>query len=51
MTFLKFNNKAMEGWGVVLRTFYRKSESYRMNDFNINYLSYWTDNGKRQKCC
>lgn len=35
----------MQEWGGYLRLFYRKFDWNRVNDFNINYLSYWTDNG------
>lgn len=40
--------QAFQGWGDVLRTNYGKSPSYKLSDFTINYLGYWTDNGKRE---
>ena len=35
----------METWGGLLRKWYRKDDTARRNDFTVNYLGYWTDNG------
>ena len=35
----------MEDWGKMLLKYYNKDLVHRYNDFTINYLSYWTDNG------
>ena len=37
-------NKAMEGWGSSLQTFYEKKALTLQTDFTNNYLGYWTDN-------
>ncbi|CAH1786227.1 unnamed protein product [Owenia fusiformis] len=38
-------NKAMEGWGEMLRKKYNKNLDARNRDLTLNYLGYWTDNG------
>jgi hypothetical protein len=35
----------MEEWGQLLLKFYDKNTQLKENDYMINYLSYWTDNG------
>lgn len=35
----------MERWGRLLRLRYKKDDHYRLNDYTINYLGYYTDNG------
>ena len=35
----------MNKWGMLLRERYGKTDDYRRNDFSINYLGYYTDNG------
>ena len=35
----------MEKWGKLLRIRYKKEDHYRLDDFTINYLGYYTDNG------
>lgn len=35
----------MDTWGHLLRTRYKKDDKYRRDDFSINYLGYYTDNG------
>ena len=35
----------MDKWGRLLRKRYKKDEMYRLNDYSINYLGYYTDNG------
>ena len=35
----------MEKWGKLLRIRYKKEDHYRLADFTINYLGYYTDNG------
>ena len=35
----------MEQWGQLLRLRYKKHDHYRLSDFFINYLGYYTDNG------
>ena len=35
----------MEQWGRLLRLRYKKHDHYRLNDYSINYLGYYTDNG------
>lgn len=36
----------MEGWGTALLQYYNKDNSHLKNDFTINNLGYWSDNGK-----
>jgi hypothetical protein len=36
----------MEEWGKLLLKFYDKNTQLKDNDYMINYLSYWTGNGK-----
>lgn len=35
----------MEEWGAILLKFYNKNTNIKDDDYMINYLSYWTDNG------
>jgi hypothetical protein len=35
----------MEEWGALMLKYYGKNLDIKKNDHNINYLSYWTDNG------
>ena len=35
----------MEEWGSLLLKYYNKNSKLKDNDYMINYLSYWTDNG------
>ena len=35
----------MEEWGAILLKFYNKNTKIKDDDYMINYLSYWTDNG------
>ncbi len=35
----------MDGWGVIMRTYYARDESFRYSDLTNNYIGYWTDNG------
>lgn len=35
----------MDSWGELLRSKYKKDDSFRKRDYSINYLGYWTDNG------
>ena len=35
----------MDKWGRLLRKRYKKDDKYRRDDFSINYLGYYTDNG------
>jgi hypothetical protein len=35
----------MDKWGRLLRMRYKKDDKYRRDDFSINYLGYYTDNG------
>ena len=37
----------MEEWGSLLIKFYNKNTKLKDDDYMINYLSYWTDNGKK----
>ncbi|XP_052789947.1 uncharacterized protein LOC128224213 isoform X2 [Mya arenaria] len=38
-------NKAFEGWGKLMRTFYGKDPARQQEDMTIKYLGYYTDNG------
>ena len=37
--------ETMDKWGRLLRIRYKKEDQYRQDDFSINYLGYYTDNG------
>ena len=38
--------QAFEGWGDVMRRYYRRHTSYRDSDLTLKYLGWWTDNGR-----
>ena len=48
-TIISYSDKGfyqgVQKWGTQLKTKYQKSESRRLSDNTINYLSYWTDAG------
>ena len=43
----KFVLQAFDNWGFNIKQYYGKTTKLRDSDFTNNYLSYWTDNGKR----
>lgn len=43
-------NRAIEGWGEIVTRRYGKSRAYVESDLTVNYVGYWTDNGKLRKC-
>ncbi|KAK3087626.1 hypothetical protein FSP39_008570, partial [Pinctada imbricata] len=38
-------NKAFDGWGGLLRTWFNKTDSDILKDDTIKYMGYWTNNG------
>ena len=39
-------NAAIQSWGRVLLNKYNKKRAHMEADFTVNYLGYYTDNGK-----